>query len=261
MRRSGPAHVVSVGDSHVLFDCGRNAVSQLFRVGVSPADVSALFITHSHFDHNLSLVEFLFGAWVSGRTRPVSVYGPRGTSAYIQSLVGPDGFYAGDIASRTDESVGLPPAGISVRARDVESSGVVYESSEWKVTAAAVPHSRFFDSWAYRLDSGEGSVVYSGDTRPSDALIRLALGADLLIHECTGTQAIIREKGLEEFHSSSADVGVIAREAGVRMVAIVHFGGNGAATGRKTVRRMAREVRRAFEGRVIIGGDPKIVQI
>lgn len=261
LRRDGPAHVISFGDSHVLFDCGRNAVTQLFRVGVSPAEVSALFITHGHFDHNLSLVEFLFSSWLSGRTEPVSVYGPKGTRAYVQALVGPEGFYAGDIASRTDSSVGMNPEGIRVRARDVSLSGVVYECPEWKVTAAAVPHSRFFDSWAYRLDSEAGSVVYSGDTPPSEEVIRLAKGADLLIHECTGTAAIIREKGLEEFHSSSADVGAIAREAGVRMVAIVHFGGNGAATSRSVVRRMAREVRRGFKGRVIVGGDPKIVRI
>ena len=259
--RGGPAHVVSFRDTNVLFDCGRKAVSRLFRVGIPPAEVSALFISHSHFDHNMSLVEFLFGSWLTGRTTPASVYGPKGTAALIESLVGPDGFYAGDIASRTDGSVGMDPAGIEVLARDVSSPGLVHEGPDWKVTAAAVPHSRFLDAWAYRLDAEQGSVAYSGDTSPSDDLIRLAQGADLLIHECTATEAIIREKGLEKFHTSSTDVGRIATEAGVRMVAIVHFGGNGEATGRKAVRRMAREVRRGFKGKVIVGGDPRIIRI
>ena len=69
--RGGPAHVVSFGDTNVMFDCGRKAVSRLFRVGIPPAEVSALFISHSHFDHNMSLVEFLFGSWLTGRTEPV----------------------------------------------------------------------------------------------------------------------------------------------------------------------------------------------
>lgn len=259
--RGGPAHVVSFGDTNVMFDCGRKAVSRLFRVGIPPAEVSALFISHSHFDHNMSLVEFLFGSWLTGRTEPVPVYGPKGTAALIEALVGPDGFYARDIASRTDGSVGMDPGGIEVLAADVETPGIVHEGENWKVTAAAVPHSPFLDAWAYRLDTEQGSVAYSGDTAPSDEMIRLAQGADLLIHECTATEEIIREKGLGDFHTSSTEVGRIASEAGVRMVAIVHFGGNGDATGRWAVRRMAREVRRGFKGKVFVGGDPRIIRI
>ena len=99
------------------------AVSRLFRVGIQPAEVSALFISHSHFDHNMSLVEFLFGSWLTGRTEPVPVYGPTGTAALIGALVGPEGFYARDIASRTDGSVGMDPRGIEVLAGDVEAPG------------------------------------------------------------------------------------------------------------------------------------------
>ena len=87
---------------------------------------------------------------------------------------------------------------------ELVAPGVVHEAGSWKVTAAAVPHSRLLDAWAYRLDTEQGSVAYSGDTAPSDELIRLAQGADLLIHECTATEAIIREKGLEDLHTSSS---------------------------------------------------------
>ena len=262
--RAGPAHVVSLESGHVLFDCGKHVTRQLLAASIPPADITHLFITHAHADHTLDFIHFVYAGWLGGRHQPLSVFGPRGTSDLVRALFGATGFFAGDIA----EWVGIePPAesltpdGMHLPSVDVGRSGLLCETDDWSVTAARTEHTPLIDSWAYRLDSVEGSVVISGDTIPSDAVIDLARGADVLVHESTATDEILHGKGLERHHTSSRQLGLIAARAEVGTVVLVHFGGNHDADSPARLAEMVEEVQETYSGRVLLGEDLLPVEI
>lgn len=119
-----------------------------------------------------------------------------------------------------------------VRCDEVFEDGVVFEDDRVRITAAKVVHPPM-DAYAYRVDTAERSFVISGDTAPSDGLIRLAAGADILVHEAIHLPSIentvSRSNGvrlrshLERSHTSVDDLGWIASEAGVGTLVVSHL--------------------------------------
>ena len=105
--------------------------------------------------------------------------------------------YEFDIHIRRDVDEKLPSQGVVVVAKDIEQ-GVVYENGGIKVTAFAVDHGLVKLAFGYRIDFAGHSVVVSGDTRYSENLIRLAQGADVVIHEVVDPERVSRGKSLHE---------------------------------------------------------------
>lgn len=107
----------------------------------------------------------------------------------------------------------------------------VMEDENVRVTATLVPHGAVYPALAYRLDTDHGSVVFSGDTAVSSNLIRLAQGADLLVHEAVELESSAVRMGwnettvkhMREFHTDVAEIGRVARDSGVRAVALTHL--------------------------------------
>ena len=106
----------------------------------------------------------------------------------------------------------------------------VLDTPALKVTATRVPHGNMSPAYAYRFDTADGSVVFSGDTSRSDDLIALARGCDLLVHEAvdaawfeeTGLPATVVEH-MREVRTDIAEVGGIAAAAGARQVVLSHL--------------------------------------
>ena len=252
--RAGPGNLISFGDTHILVDCGRDATTQTFKTGLDTSKISYVFITHQHLDHNIDLIQLIFSSWLTGRSKPLHVFGPKGTSKLIDDLFGKNGFYSGDIESRVKDA-SLPIEGMQIKGIDVKKPGLLHQVDNWSVTTAATPHSDYIDSWAYRFQIQNKSVVVSGDTSPSKSVVELAKDADLLIHECTGTYDIIKRLGFENNHTNSRSLGKIAHEANVKRVALVHFGGNHEADRPIFLAQMVKEVKETFTGEVILGED------
>lgn len=182
--RSGPSILVEAGGQKLLFDVGRGAAGRLWQSGVPLRDLSAVFFTHLHSDHvtgfpDLWLTGMLPNKSFAHRTRPMHVYGPTGTRAMMAYLARA---YEADVRIRqADENTSA--AGARIVARDIVQ-GVVYDSAGLKVTAFDVEHGELIKpALGYRVDYNGRAVVLSGDTRPSDNLIRFAAGADVLFHE------------------------------------------------------------------------------
>jgi ribonuclease Z len=143
--------------------------------------VTALFLTHLHSDHVVGIPDLWLTGWLpppfGHRTGPFRVWGPSGTKELMTNL---QKAFAADIQFRTAD--GIPPQGVAVLVHDI-SEGTVFEENGVKVTAFEVDHATAKPAFGYRIDYGGHSVVFSGDTRPSENLIRFSKDADVLIHE------------------------------------------------------------------------------
>jgi ribonuclease BN (tRNA processing enzyme) len=250
LERAGPAQLVLAGESCVLVDCGDGAYRQLLRAGHEPAGVTDLLFTSLHSDHTLGYGPFVLAGWTRGRNE-LRVWGPEGTGHFHRQLFG--SIYAADIAYQL--SLGLSGQGLTDTRLTEIGSGWQGEIGALRVRATDGAHA--FPSLAYRFEHGGRSIVISGDTTYTPALVELARGADLLVQDSTvapcplladeqGTQL---ERRLAAYHSTPAQAGRIAREAGVRTLVLSHLlPGVDPAD-------VAARASAEFDGRVIVGED------
>ena len=179
-QRLGISTLVRAGSQTLLFDCGRALTTGLARLAINPASVTKVFITHLHSDHVVSLPELYLFPWAArGRQVPLQVWGPQGTRSMVDHL---QQAFAFDIHMRRDVDEKFPGEGIRAVATDIRE-GVVYQAEGVTVTAFLVDHGLVAPAFGYRVAYRGRSVVLSGDTKPSDNLVKFAQGVDVLIHE------------------------------------------------------------------------------
>ena len=134
------------------------------------------------------------------------------------------------------------------------------EDDRIKVTAILVPHGPVFPSFAFRFETDAGSVVFSGDTRASDNVVRLAEHADILVHEVLdlefyerlGVPAPLLEH-FKEGHTLTTEIGALAQRAGVRTLVLSHLVPSNPLW--VSDREYRRKCRKGFRGKVIVGND------
>jgi ribonuclease Z len=261
---------------HLLLDCGHGATRQLMRIDVNPADVKTLVLTHLHYDHVADFPFFVISSWMLGREGAPAVVGPRGSAGFVAPLF-EGGAFDADIRARA--AYPLRKANIEAVRPQVREydAGLVLEDDDLRITAAPVDHipPDISPCFALRLEADGKSVVFSGDTRPCEGIARLALGADLLIHECTFPEAFIehrRKSGVGTFaHTSPTELGRLARDAGVKNLVATHIGHFDSVNpvlkraagrhlpielmGAHQLDAVAADIRRAYSGPVQIARD------
>ncbi len=252
-QRMGACIAILVNEQPILFDCGRGTIVQLVRAGIDPARVEHIFLTHHHFDHVIGVPDLLLGSWVIGRDTPVQVFGPVGTSAFVQSIFET---FKLDIQRRQSHRKSRPEA----LPNDIDE-GWVWETAHCKIRAVRVDH--ILNSLGYRIDTDDRSIVYSGDTRPCRALVEFARGADLLIHEVFFSpefesrgvlygrhSGFVSPDSINRWpHTKAHEVGKIAAEAGVKKLVLTHLWSN------EEEERLKREVAKDFSGEIVVGCD------
>lgn len=140
---------------------------------------------------------------------------------------------ANDIDARIADE-GRPSLIPLVHVHEVSQSGAVMQDEALKVTAAVVHHPPIVPSFGYRFDAADRSIVISGDTAPSDNLIRLAQGADILVHEALYVPGVDRlvarvpnasalKKSIMSHHTTAEDAGRVAHAAGVKTLVLSHL--------------------------------------
>jgi len=224
------SQVVLVNERAYVFDCGVGVTTQLARAGVRLTSLRHVFITHHHSDHNAEYGPLLLTAWGAGLRTPVDTWGPPPLKRMTQLFLEMNEY---DIRTRMEDEGRVPP-GPLIKPHELKQGGAVVRADGVAVTCALVDHPPVKPALAYRLDSPDRSVVFSGDTRPSKALIELAREADVLVHEVIWPTAIDRllsgaynaealKKSILSHHTSAEEAGRVAAEARVKMLVLSHF--------------------------------------
>ncbi|MFQ5847852.1 MAG: MBL fold metallo-hydrolase [Candidatus Methylomirabilales bacterium] len=201
--RASPGFLVQVAEESLLLDGGTGTLRQLVRAGARLETLDRVLYTHYHPDHVGDFPHLLFALRSPeiGRQRPLWVGGPPGLARHYHLL--------GELYGPWVQSL---PFTLEL----VELTRETVDFGSWRLTAQPVPHTDA--SLAYRIDAHDGSLVYSGDTDYSDALIDLARAADLLILDCA-----CPEDHKVPGHLTPSLAGDIAARAGVKRLLLTHF--------------------------------------
>ncbi len=222
--------VIEGEQSTVLIDCAGSPLLKLQLAGIEPTQLEYLIFTHRHPDHMYGFPILMLGLWLLGQRRPLRVLAEPETLQTAQSLLQ---------LFRPEEWPGF----VAPLYHPVHLNGesMVLDLPDLLVTACPTRH--IIPSMALRfVDKATGHVmVYSSDTSPCDSLVRLARGADVLIHESAG-----------EFsgHSSATQAGIAAARAGVAKLYLIHYPTLGA-----NLNTWLAEAQKEFAGPVELARD------
>jgi ribonuclease Z len=249
--RAGPSAAVVVGDKVFVVDAGRGVVLRLAATEFKLKQVQAVFLTHLHSDHTSGLPDLFTSTWIFGRKTPLELFGPKGTKGVARTLLE---YFKEDIHIRRDLTEMQPAEGAKINTHEIRE-GVVYQDSDVTITAFEVDHRPVVPAFGYRFDSRGKSIVISGDTRPSENLIRHAKGVDVLVHEVYLPE-FFDEKDtpevaarLKRYHTSAEEVGEVAQKACVKLLVLTHI-----IPGNEDEVILER-VRKKFSGKVVAGKD------
>ncbi len=224
-------HMVLVGSSRtVMIDCVNNPILRLGQAGVSHDDLTDLVLTHFHPDHVSGVPLLLMNMWLMGRVRPLQIHGLAHTLDRLEELMG---FYGWEDW----------PGFFKVTFHRVPEQEIspVLACDEFNVVASPVQHFIPTLGLALNIHRPAKKVVYSCDTEPCGALLRLAANADLLFHEAAGPKP---------GHSSAAQAGETAKTVKAGALYLIHY-----PTGDCRADDLVTEARRFFDGPVYLAQD------
>lgn len=274
--RTQSSNLLAVNDALYLIDAGENATRRIVQADYDFRKVGKIFITHGHSDHTMGLATLLGTEWEFQRREPIDIYGPPGIAAIVNGAM-QDLTVNAEI--RWAEGKKTPMSEI-FHAHEI-GTGLVYRDDNVKVTAVENTHFHFepgsppygkYKSYAYRFETPDRVIVFTGDTGPSDAVTELAKGADLLVSEVLSVDDVVQlfirngawqaktpdeQQGfirhLKEEHLVPEDVGKLATKAGVKTVVLTHLPPT--PTPNDDFQRYVAEVKKHFSGDVVVAKD------
>ncbi len=251
--RSEPSSLLIVDGREYLIDCGIGTIRRMARAGIESDTIRTIFFTHLHPDHALGLADLMandfFTLGIAHSEPTINIYGPPETSELVKAALD----YV-RIPYDIFQAEGLPWTVQNAHfvAHDFSENGLVYQDDKIRVTAAENTHYAMIPakyharmkSYSYRFQTPYGVIVFTGDTGPSDAVARLAKGADVLVTEASvghiqETVQAIKAAGERNHwtaqqtrdmaghfqfgHLDEKEIGELATKAQVKSVLLHHF--------------------------------------
>jgi ribonuclease BN (tRNA processing enzyme) len=253
--RSGPAVAVIANGHSYLVDAGPGivrraaAASRMGVPGLSMKDLTTVFITHLHSDHTLGYPDLIFSPWVLGRSEHLAAYGPHGLQDMTGHIVAA---WKKDIAVRTQGLEHANKTGYIVDVHEIQP-GIVYKDENVSVTGFLVKHGSWDEAFGYRFEGGGRSIVISGDTAPTDAIVSACNGCDVLLHEVYASTEKELSPGkayFAAFHTSPQELAAIASRAKPKLLVLYHQVFHGVPE-----EELLRQVREAYSGAVVSAHD------
>jgi ribonuclease Z len=267
--RSGPATAIVVNGNAYLVDFGagvvrraKAAVAERGIAALEPTNLRVVFVTHLHSDHTVGYPDLILTPWVIGRRVPLEVYGPTGIKAMTEHILEA---YSIDFETRSQHfkehlySVGSFPEGHKVNAHEIKA-GVVYKDANVTVTAFATKHA--MESFGYRFDTPDRSIVITGDTNPTQATIDACNGCDVLIHEVLTHDWLGRRPDFlnyaSKFHTTTTQLAELASKAKPRLLILYHASiawRPVVDNQRSRPEELLREMTGRYSGQMVVGRD------
>lgn len=257
--RSGPATAIVVDDRVYLVDVGAGVMRRASAAArttpqVAPTKIETAFITHLHSDHTIGLPDLIFTGWMMGRNT-LDIYGPEGTADMVHHVLAA---WKRDIEIRTEGLEHRPP--LTVHGKDV-APGVIYKDDKVTVTAFPVAHGSWKQAFGYRFQTPDRVIVISGDTSPTDEIVRQCNGCDVLIHETYSPSSIVPmmpdwKAYRAKYHTSTQQLAELAERAKPKLLAVYHIAGrNPEGDGRYSDEQILHEITATYKGQVVIAKD------
>lgn len=222
------AHYVFIAGNHVLLDCGEGTLFRLKTLGLPFGKISHIFITHLHADHVLGLPGLITAWQLTGRTRKLEIWSPKGAEELVKSVF---------------EHTGCKPTfEIDFHVILPKFRGVILEENNWRVKTFPLLHR--IQTVGFRLETWntnppkqtnpltqcginppevrEVSFAFCSDTAYDASIIQEISGVDLLYHEATFDDALA-DKAALTFHSTIGQAMMIAKEGKVKKLVVGHF--------------------------------------
>ena len=253
-KRALPAIAIQRKDELILFDCGEGVQRQMIQAKVGFHRKTKIFVTHMHGDHLLGLPGLFQTMALLDRKRKLEVYGPIGIKAFLEAIRKTVQFALTFPVKITE----IEDAGVVCEEKEYEVQAISVDHVVLSLAYALIERPRpgkFNPKRAKALGVPEGplwsrlqhgsvvkllngrvvkpkevvgaprpgrKIVYSGDTRPTRELVRLAENADLLIHDATFDDQL-KGRALEDGHSTPSQAAETAKEAGVKRLILTHI--------------------------------------
>lgn len=265
LKRMGSGYMVEIGSDVILFDFGPGAYHRMMEAGVKTTQVTHIFFTHLHYDHCCDYARLILTRWDqgAGNIPELKVYGPPPIICMTESLFGEEGAFGPDLNARVKHQASIDifkaRGGVYPRVWPEPEvaelrSGSVVEGDGWSVTATSVVHVQpYLTCYGYRLDSAEGSFVYSGDTGPCQAMIELAKDCDVLVHMCHYISGSEFSGEYRRVCTGHLELAELAQEANVKNLVVSHVTEPMDVPGVRE--RLIREMSEIYKGNLFFGED------
>ncbi len=211
------------------FDAGRNTAGRLAEIGVLPQDLDAIFITHYHSDHLMGLQDIVLTHWtldLLDTAERFDLVAPNGHAVrYCERMLDP---WDADLAVRSAHNHREPIPKYDLRGFECGlMPAEVWQRGQVRVLAGPVRHEPVENAVGYRIETPDGVVVISGDTRVCDEMLLLAEGADVLVHEAMRPGFLEdrppNRRYIRNYHADCTELGKQASRIGVPQLLLTHL--------------------------------------
>lgn len=234
--RAQTGMLIGTGSENFLIDCGSGVLRRLAQSDYDITEITHVLFTHHHLDHDGDFMALLKAIWLMGK-RELDVLGPTGTEEWLASLL---------------EAYPYMKGRLNLNITQLRDSGRV---SVGGTVIEARRNKHALDGLAYRIETKDASMVFSGDTEPCEGVRKLCeKETDLLIHECSFPD---EEGKAFSGHTTPRGLGGLVRNLPVRKLVLTHF--SPIAEGK--LDEMSSVIEKYFPGEIVLARDLMVLEL